>query len=200
MIGLFLCTFICGAEDDRIEEKTLSTNNPTTYEFNASLDNVKAAIKKARGDDWRDAQDAHNGAELIWQSDKNPLARKIFDDPKNLNDAYLCGMGDAVGKSSVYFKNKLPLTYYADFQIHLTSTSALKTRVEIFTFDSHVLAGTELLPFARAGIFLVVEPTTIEEYQILLDIGKQISQSNMPKLMLPDSGIAGKEVTKPRRR
>jgi hypothetical protein len=199
MIGLFLGTLGC-AEQNRIEEKVLPIKNPVTYDFDASIGQVQAAIKQARGEGWQDTQNAGNGGELIWKSDGNPFAKKIFDDPKNQNDAYLCGMGDAVGKSRVYFKDREALTYYADFQIHLTAISASKTRVQIVTFDSRVKAGSEWGPFVRAGVFLTVEPTTIEEYQLLLDIGKQMSQSDMPQMFLPDPSKPGKAVVKPRHR
>jgi hypothetical protein len=185
-----------------IEERVLPRRNPTTHEFNYPIGKVKEAIEKVRGSKWHDDQKLHERPVLAWKGTENPFATKIFDDPKNENDAFLCGvgLGESVGKSNVYLKDGQQLTYYADFQIHLTSISPDQTRVEIKTFDSHVLAGTEWHPFAVAGIYLVVEPTSVEEYEILLDIGKQLDVLDMPTLIFPDSKSATKKVKEPRRR
>jgi hypothetical protein len=109
-------------------------------------------------------------------------------------------MGNAVGKSVVYFKDGTPLTYYADFQIHLTPINADHTRVDIITRDSHVRAGTEWHPVAQAGIFVDVAPTSVEEYQILLDIGKQLGVKSMPMLITPDPKAPIRKLKASRRR
>jgi hypothetical protein len=189
----------CGVEKVAIQERQLPQRNPTAYEFDAPIDAVKHAINEARGEKWRDAQNVHEGGQLAWKGDGNPFAKNVFTKKENENDAYLSGMGYAVGKSQVYLKDGKELTYYADFQIHLTPISVSKTRVEIFTQDGHVQAGTEWHPFARAGIFVVVEPTSIEEYQILSDIGKQLGVQDMPKLKTPDTNSPTRELKAARR-
>jgi hypothetical protein len=103
----------------------------------------------------------------------------------NAGDAYLYGLGNGVGNSPVYFKGGKSLPYYADFRVNFVSVNPTKTRVQVATFNSHVMAGTEWHPMAKAGIFVNVEPTSIEEYQILFDIGKNLSISNMPPLKIP---------------
>ena len=200
LVGLILTFTGCGGYKNTIEKRTMTQRNPTVYEFEGSLEEVKNAIREARGISWQNSQKPHEGGELIWKNSSNPFAGKIFENPKNENDAILCGMGAAVGKSAMYMKDGEGLLYYADFQIHLAAITALRTKIEISTFDSHVLAGTEWHPFAQAGIYLEVKPTSIEEYQILLDIGKQLGATNMPKLILPDSGAPLEKVTEKRRR
>lgn len=199
MVGLILTVPGCEGSKNTIEKRTIPQNNPTTYEFDASIENVKNAIQEVRGSNWEDVQKPYEGAEIAWKTNGNPFAVKIFSNPKNENDAFLFGMGAAVGKSPVYMKDGEDLTYYADFQIHITAVTPSRTRVEIFTYDSHVQAGTEWHPYAQAGIFLEVEPTSIEEYQILLDIGNRLGATDMPKLIMPDSGSPTQKVKETRR-
>lgn len=198
-LGLVVIVVGCEGGKNTIEERSMPQKNPTTYEFDASLDAVKAAITAARGEGWNDAQ-LHGGGELAWKKDGNPFASKVFEDPRNENDAYLgiACYAYAVGNSQMYLKDGNELSYYADFQIHLTQNGASRTRVEIIAKNSRVLAGTESHPFARAGIFLDVDPTSIEDYQILLDIGKQLGDRDMPKLILPDLNSPTHTVKKPR--
>ncbi len=157
----------CGSDKVTIQERPLPQRNPTNYEFNAPIPEVKSAINDARGEKSLDSQNPHEGGQLTWKSDHNPFAKGVFSKSENENDAYLHGMGSSVGKSKVYLKDGKELPFYADFQIHLIPIGTSKTRVEIITHDSYVEAGTEWHPFARAGIFAVVESTSIEEYQIL---------------------------------
>jgi hypothetical protein len=171
-----------------IDEKVLQSNNPTSFVFNATIPEVQNAVRCVRGIDWLAAQKLHEGGQLLWKSDSNPFAEIIYTNKANDNDAYISYMGNSVGESTIYFKDGSPLTYYADFQIHIVSNSPTKTVVSIKTFDSHILAGIEWHPVGQAGIFLTVEPTSIEEYQILLDIGKQLECKEMPNLTLPSGG------------
>ncbi len=192
----------CGSDKTTIQEAPLPQRNPTTYEFNAPMDAVKNAINEARGEKWQDAQGPNQGGQLAWKGDGNPFAKGTFANAQNASDAYLCGvgLGYAVGTSRVYSKDGKGLTYYADFQIHLVPVNASKTRVDILTHDSFIEAGTEWHPFARAGIFVNVPATTIEEYQILLDVGKQLGDRNMPKLITPDPGSQTRKLRATRRR
>jgi hypothetical protein len=44
-----------------------------------------------------------------------------------------------------------------------------------------------------------VEPTTVEEYQILLRIAEQLGVKDMPPLITPGTNAPIKQVTKPRK-
>ncbi|MEQ1935927.1 MAG: hypothetical protein ABL962_18890 [Fimbriimonadaceae bacterium] len=177
----------CGGSGVSIEERTLSVRNQTNYEFNASIDAVITAVINARGEQWNLAQPAFQGAQLAWRGDGSPFAKKAFIGSSTNVAAFLYGMGNSVGTSKVYLKDSNELRYYADFNIQLTPVDTSRTRVDIITQKSQVLAGTEWHPYARAGIFVTVEPTSIEEYQILLDIGKQLGIQDMPQMILPDT-------------
>jgi hypothetical protein len=189
----------CRAGEIAIQERQLPKRNPTAYEFDVPLDAVIRALDEARGIKWHGTQNSNEGGYLAWNGG-NLFTRTERSQEGNEAVAYLNGMGNAVGKSHVYLKDGRELAFFADFQIRLTSISNSKTRVDIVTHDSFVEAGTELHPFARAGIFVDVPPTTIEEYQILLDVGKQLGAQDMPKLITPDPGSPTKKLRATRRR
>jgi hypothetical protein len=213
-------------EQVTIQEKLLPRQNATSYEFSASLANVTNAIGKAFGPEhrtkqWSESQNAtwkgkggavaqkvltdalrKQGAILLWKADGDALTRGIFTKPGNENDAYLYGGGASVGESKTYFKDDQPLIYYADFHIHLTAIGPRKTRVDIFTYDSSVVTGVDesWSPHGPALICASVDPTTIEQYQILLKVGENLGAKDMPSLVTPGPDASVKELTLPRER
>ena len=191
----------CGSKTVAIEERILPNRNPTVYEFDAVISVIKHAIKAARGEKWRDAQPPHQGTQIAWKGDGNLFAKHAYEDSGISDVAFLYGMGDCVGKSQVYIKGGNGLTYYADFKVVLTpANNPSRTRVEIIAQRCRVETGTEWHSFARAGIFIDVDPTSIEEYQILLDIGKQLGIHEMPKLITPDPKSPTRKIKRPRSR
>ena len=194
----FACTG-CDTDKVAIQQRQFPQRNPTLYEFDAPLDAVRRALNEARGENWQNTQQPFEGAVLAWKGNGDPFAKDALTKPGNQSDAYLHGMGYAVGKSRVYLKDGQELPYYADFHIHITAISASRTRVEVLTEDSRVEAGTEWHPFARAGVFVVVPPTSIEEYQILLDMGKALGVRGMTNLMAPDRNAPTRTIRATRR-
>lgn len=209
-----------------IQERLLPHPNPTNYEFEASVSDVKNAIKKAF-DKWLTEQSKHNRervwkgnsdpeakrlltmllqlppGSLFWKGDADALSKHLLTKPGNENDAYFYGTDSPVGESQVYFKDGQPLIYFADFHIHITAVESRKTRVEIFTYDSSVNTSVNA-PWSpahgRSFVYVKVNPTTIEQYQILLGIGKQLGKNDMPPLVTPEPDVSVKELTLPRER
>ena len=205
------------------QERLLPHMNPTNYEFDANVSEIKAAIKEAcgvewqkelaaknRGLVWKGSGDAHSRQllsqaleeptpRLFWKGDADALTKGILTKPGNESDAYLYN-SDAPVESQVYFKDAQPLIYYADFQIHLTAIGQHKTRVEIFTYDSNVGTGIDerWSPHGPKLIRVVVEPTTVEEYQILLRIGEKLGTKDMPPLVIPKTDSPIRQLAKPR--
>ena len=174
--------------------RELPKQNPTSYDFEVSVGGLKQAVEAARGQAWRDSQPPNQREHLAWLEDHSAFAGHIFTNAANRNDAYLFGMGNAVGLSPVYIKSGKDLPYYADFHIHLEEKGTNQTSVQIFTYNSEVMVGTESLPFATAGVFVDVPPSSIEEYRLLLDIGRELGVTNMPGLILPDPSKAPRGV------
>lgn len=193
-VGIMWLFWGCHDGYVRIEERLLPQRNPTTYEFPASIKAVQRAITAARGEDYQMTRPPFQRLVLVWHGDENPFAKNVFSRTNTEYDAYLYGMGEAVGRSSVYVNGGKELLYYAEFQIHLVPAGPQKTRVEILTRDSHVEAGTEWHPFVRAGIYATVAPTSVEEYEILLDVGTQLGVQNMPKIIKPDASSPTRKI------
>ncbi len=78
------------------------------------------------------------------------------------------------------------MEYFAEFQLHFTVINENETKVEVITHGSKVLYFS--FPVFSGHAYVnekKVEPTTIEEYEILLRIGKLVGEKDMPPLHLP---------------
>ena len=108
----------------------------------------------------------------------------------NKQDIFLLSDG-GYWKSKIYQKkNAVFLDYRVSFYLHLENIDENHTKVSIKTIEPNVIVGNDLLPspphFIRNYKIMVVEPSTIEEYEILLEIGKLIGEKEMPLLILPN--------------
>jgi hypothetical protein len=202
------------------------TPNPTRYDFDASISDIQSAVRKAfaewrteelksrKSRVWKGSGSAEDKelltmllqlppGSLLWKGRSDSLSKYILTQAGNENDFYFFNADSPVDASPVYFKDGQPLIYFADFHIHVSAISAERTRVQIFTHDSLLNTGMSggWSP-ARGSTFLYVsvDPTTIEEYQILLRIGKQMGLTNMPPLILPKPDAPTRSVIKSRPR
>jgi hypothetical protein len=204
-----------------LQQRLAPHPNPTNYIFDATEADVKNAIKlgckkwreelsaKYSNKVWAGDGDAVakrfltqalqiSGEEaLLWKGDGDALSKNLLTKPGNESDAYLWSDVSPIGESQVYYKNDQPLIYYADFHIHLSTVGQKKTRVDIATYNSSVAAGVDQSwsPHGPSLIEVNVDPTTIEEYQILLHIGEQVGTKDMPPLVIPGPDAAVKELT-----
>jgi hypothetical protein len=217
LLGLALTTSARGSDQVTIEERQLSERNPTNYELSASIGDVQAAIKRAFGYEWiHELRLQSNstapkgpmysaletrGASLLWKGEGDSLTKDILTKPGNEKDAYLWGGGRCVGLSQVYFKDGQPLIYFADFHIHLTSINASKTGVTVFTIDPNVVTGLEWhVAHGPAHVCVEVPPTSIEEYQILTSIGRQLHTRDMAEIKVPSPDALTSKTQRPRQR
>lgn len=116
---------------------------------------------------------------------------KIYLKRKCKYDIFI-GLGQNFGYSKMYFSNEGDsLKYNVEFYLALDSLDSNKTKVTIYTINPRIVIGRGLLPepphFVRRNIYMSIEPTTIEEYEILLEIGKLTEEQNMPPLILPNN-------------
>jgi hypothetical protein len=58
-----------------IDERVMPDRNPTNYEFEASLEDVKVAINKARGEEWMGRQGLYLGDSLMWGKEAESLVK-----------------------------------------------------------------------------------------------------------------------------
>jgi hypothetical protein len=161
-------------------------NNPINYIFDYKMQFVKEAIMEQflEKPGYRFMRLEYPERDVILSSG----AKKVFK--LNKNDFYLDALSSSIGKSKIYFGRKgKPLDYYADFHLHLVAIDSTHTKVEISTIDPKVVIGEKLFPslphFGANPKYKSVAPSTIEEYEILLLIGKGLGQRNMPKLKEP---------------
>jgi hypothetical protein len=209
-----------------LQKKEWSNSNPTSYAFDATINDVQVAIKKA-SNQWREkttkkyqarvwkgngdvetqrlftlALQSSGLMHLGWKDEGILVSQRLPAMPENKNDAYLHGGDSPIGESQIYFKDGQKLIYFANFHIHLTAVAPQKTRVEIFTYGSQVIAGLDKSwsPHGSSFIFVDVEPTTIEQYQILVGIGEQLGTKDMPQLITPRPDSPAIELKLPRER
>jgi len=149
-------------------KEKLQSPNPTSYVFDAGIEDVRKAIITR-------VEDSLDGYTVY---DKEDHENDILS--KNIkNDALLINHYDV--KSKMFFRFGKPLPYSPEFIIHLDSISEKKTNVVVITSDTTVVVGG--IGFGHVGYTWEkkVSPSTIEEYEILLLIGQQLSQEGMPE-------------------
>ncbi|HBX85524.1 MAG TPA: hypothetical protein DEH40_12560 [Marinilabiliales bacterium] len=115
----------------------------------------------------------------------------IFNKDENINDLVLSTRNlkhATLGYSDVYFKGKKPLLYKAEFHLHFERINDTITKIKINTINPKVVIGKQRITMAshKGYKYKTVEPTTIEEYKILLRIGKIAGEKKMPFINLPE--------------
>jgi hypothetical protein len=165
----------------RIEKLELIYKNPIEYIFDISKDSLYNKIHDFY----------FQGISSYTLENKNiisPEIRELLLKKDNQQDLYLRGISPL--KSKVYRRNNKFLDYFVSFYLHLEKIDENHTRVMISTIKPEIVIGLELFPsppnLTRSYKKISVEPSTIEEYEILLKIGKTIGQKDMPSLIMPD--------------
>jgi hypothetical protein len=177
--------------------------NPTFYTFDESLKEIRHIIKNKFNNfnfkncypDGKFAKFVHMEVIFADEYEARYLTLCLPDSiikTLTANDVVLTSDYDRVGNSSVYFLGNKGAVYFATFIIRLKEIDSNQTKVEIETYNPRIYAGGRFWDF----IFIThpapanhktVEPTTIEEYEILLTIGEALGvKENMPKMNLPE--------------
>jgi len=168
---------------DRIIKIELTKKNPIEFVFNTQKDSLYKIISKQLIITNMMLWDAAHGYMVLNKISDLFLLSKNKSDFCLMPTFYIC-------KSKIYQKdNGDSLEYEAWFYLHLEEVVKGKTKVSITTIEPKVVVGRELLPtpphFVRKDKTLLVEPSTIEEYEILLKIGRLVGEQGMPPLQLP---------------
>jgi hypothetical protein len=158
-------------KDLTFSAKKLTEKNPVSYAFHAAIAQVRRAIESSYHlpvDDDR----LYGG----WY----PSRMSGHGSPETEFDLFQ----DGSTKSDIYHWLNVPLAYKAEFKLRLAPLSNSMTQVDVQTAESMVLIGPNL--FGHGGDFYQpVAPTTVEEYRILLKIGRSLNEPNMPPLKVP---------------
>ncbi|WP_065219115.1 MULTISPECIES: hypothetical protein [Butyricimonas] len=167
-----------------LRKKELKTPNPTAYTFNYSLSHVRTSISKKFKGTFRDM--VLYGKGTPYGNIDPHYAEDIIEKVGNENDFVLGG--SHVLESFTYRTGKRGRYCNMRLQIHLDSISPTETRVEVISHDREIISGYKLgtahMSFI-VPIFQTFDPTTIEEYQVLYNIGKYL-EVDMPKVNYPE--------------
>ncbi len=158
-------------------QKELKQKNPTSYVFNANIQQIKYSIFSNYEDGFIDLYPDTSTISSYYVD---------YDSIINKNDVLLMPLTGA-SKSKIYYKNGNPLYYQVYILLHLDSISENRTKATALAFISEICVGGYQIPFIGHGYSRMkkVPPSTIEEYEILLAIGRQLGDTNMPKCIYP---------------
>jgi hypothetical protein len=184
----FICLLICSVTlliscKDRIIKQEMTSKNPIEFTYAISKDSLFNVITR---------KIFFIGIPLYSMKSGLALPSDILEQLKqgiNNQDIFLWSIGPEL-KSKIYReKNGDFFDYLVSFYLHLENIDQTHTRVIIKTIDPKIIIGKELLPslphFTRMPEYFTVEPSTIEEYEILIEIGKLVGEKGMPPLHLP---------------
>ncbi len=185
VVGLILfANILLTSCQKKILKVILDKKNPVEYIYNSPIDSLHSMISRQLEINKMMVWDAQHGIMVIEE------ATKLFSQKGNSLDFCLQSI-QYVGRSRIYLAKKGVSFYYeAWFYLHLESIDKDHTKIRIITIEPKVVVGRELLPtpphFVRRDKTIAVEPSTIEEYEILLKIGELTGEKGMPQLILPN--------------
>ena len=179
-----------------METRAFPQRNPTSYEFPGSVSEIKQKML-ATFKDFDVMQSfyrsfADGSFYFAVEGGENALftknyAKDMFANERNKDDLYLHSHGALIGGSPLYLGGGMPLPYSAEFQLHFDAIDPNKTRVSVITHNPRVYNGTVCCGLhGYKSNTVPVEPSTIEEYKILLFIGRRLGMNDMPMLKLPE--------------
>ena len=175
--------------------------NPTEYVFNMPLEELRIlVINDFENPANPDVEEIFSRGMRVIPITKylNGLTDSVsytFYQIKSVNDLvlqYPIGTySTTLGYSDVYYKKNMPLLYSANFHLHFEQINLDKTKIKIYVINPKVAVGNQIIciPSHCGYRWKKVEPTTIEEYKILLRIGKLAGEKNMPPLSRPWSRL-----------
>jgi hypothetical protein len=182
-LALLVIAFLGCDTRYQIEELRMPEKNPMTYEFDASIPEVHQAIRDRFVNRPGMALEFASDSSIVWG---DPVLKR----PENINDAFIWNRhGDT---SRVYVRKASYVMYVVPHLIHISAVGEKRTEVEVRAIDPHIVIGVKfprnvLPPDVGGALTKPVPPSTIEEYQILLEIGKGLGvEGSMPKLIMPE--------------
>lgn len=157
--------------------------NPTEYVFHTGLSAARSAVWQTfteRGLRYRN---------MIAEDRSTPHHDTLLDVEANQRDVSLYSYED-IGKSAKYYSWWGRLKLNASFLIHFDSVGTGLTSISIRTYDSEVMSG--IRPGLGDNLTLLkpcyssAPPSSVEEYELLLLIGRLLGEQGMPQLRKPE--------------
>lgn len=113
------------------------------------------------------------------------FSKEYYKNPNAKNDIYVHCFGTP-WYSKLYYTDNKPLKYRTAFIIKLKKVDENKTQIEIIAENPTVING--ISSYGSHGAIALntkVEPSSIEEYTLLLFIANHLGESNLPKIRFP---------------
>lgn len=191
---IFSLCIACSSDVRTIKTRSLAQKNPTSYVFPGPVPEVREKIITAFNDfptrrEFASFVSPNNQYFMVSVRTREDegYSDPIFASPENRNDVYLHSWGEPIDPSEVYSGGGKPLRYRAEFQLHITAPDDNRTHISVITHQPSVINGSVCCGLhGYKSNDVAVAPTTIEEYRILLFIGRILGVSNMPPLRLPE--------------
>ena len=176
LLAVLLCQGCAGFTTVELPRK-----NPTDWIFPHPIEEVNKAVRKSM-----EPFAKEYSMRVSFHEDHKPLSRGPLEKPGNENDAFLYSFHEPISLSSMHYVGGKALPYIAEFHVHLSSFQTGGTRVEVFALNSEVIAGQSWSCLGICGPgwhnnYARVEPTTVEEYEILRRIGAELGVGTMPE-------------------
>ena len=114
------------------------------------------------------------------------FSREYFLQPNTSNDIYLTAM-HKLWLSKYYYSDSQPIKYNADFVFKLTKIDENSTVVKVVAINSEIISGMALGVHGPMNIYTKAQPTTIEEYSLLLFIADKLGDATLLPLKLPNN-------------
>ena len=172
IISAMLLVFFCSSSKTVIDEPLIK--NPTFYTFSKSKQEVEKAIVEALDGLKSSKRSKFDNYFLVQYSNGNLKLMPHWGNP-----------------SKVYFRKKGEPYLYCPTKIEILIDSITEnaTKVSINIIKPKVETRLTLLPtlpnFVRSWKCKEISSTTVEEYEILLMIGEELEEENMPELQIP---------------
>ena len=197
LFAITLAAVSCSHGVSRIQTRSLPASNPTTYSFPLPLEEVRTRALQAFSIEHQVQQPifghstpaSHLESVFAAECATNAVfGPDLFREPANTNDIFLHTFHTPFVISSVYHGKHGGLPFIASFRLHLADAGS-NTTVSVIAYQTQVINGTKF-GFGPCGPgqgwnCQSVAPTTVEEYSILLYLGRYLGITNMPAVIFP---------------
>ncbi|HMT75979.1 MAG TPA: hypothetical protein PKA77_18035 [Chitinophagaceae bacterium] len=206
LITVFVIHLGCNSEKittEPIEPKPFPVKNTPEHVFKMNVEKLKDTITSffdfenqfenkilddifCRYYDLTDSVAHRSLLSFYAETNQSPLfGKEYFAKPNTENDIYIHCYGE-VWLSKLYFSKGRPLEYRTPFIIKLAKADSISTKVTIVAENPRVLNGiSHYTAHGPAARQTSVEPSSIEEYSILLFIASKLGDTTLLPLKVP---------------
>jgi len=179
-----------------ITTKELETKNPTEYVFNIEIDSLKYSVVNIFNEHLSTSSTMYGSSLFFNKTDDikhqvffvaelkedASFGKKYFNNKETQNNIYLHSFGN-YWYSPIYYTDNKKLECRTPFIIELKEVNQNMTLMSIKPEKLVVLNGTECCgPHGFYSKEFEVEPTTVEEYTLILFIAEQLGVTDLKPL------------------